>query len=112
MVLVQPGVRMSDPTLAADPSLAAIYQALALVKGVIAFGMVCVLIWRLRSAPISWGRASAYCVCVGSMVLAVALLISEQPIGVVPFLFEGALFCTPLLALSDRQAWSAGKPSR
>ena len=100
---------MSDPVLAADPSLAAIYRAVAIVKGIITFGFICVLVWRFRSAPISKGRAFVYCLCVGSMIGAVALLISQRTFGIVPFMFEGALLSAPLLALSDKQAWTSGK---
>ncbi|MBL0171807.1 MAG: hypothetical protein IPP90_14000 [Gemmatimonadaceae bacterium] len=99
---------MTDPVLAADPSLAAIYRAVAVVKGIIAFGFVCVLVWRVRSAPISKGRVCVYCLCVGSMIGAVALLVSQRTFGIVPFMFEGALLSAPLLALSDKQAWMSG----
>ncbi len=98
---------MADPTLAADPSLAAIYRAVALVKGVITFGFICVLVWRFRSAPISRGRAAVYCLCVASMIGAVGLLLANRTFGIVPFMFEGALLSAPLLALSDKQAWSS-----
>jgi hypothetical protein len=98
---------MQDPILAADPSLEAIYRAVAIVKGVIAFGFVCVLVWRLRSAPISRTRTCVYCACVGSMLLAVVLLATHRTFGIVPFLFEGSLLSTPLIALSDREAWSS-----